>query len=532
MRRLFTPRMARDDRMRRGGIAVARRWGPRTFRSGLHVVVAAALVLAAGMLLGPGSAASSSPAGFARDAVVPSPYGQSVCTPQGAGETCTGTYSGNNAYDPLAANQAVANPPTVSVSQVTNLTNQIVNVSWTNFTPSTYNGPFDTAIDMNAVTVMECRSSVVGGQQEAPVYDGAYGPASVPNACYDMDTSTDGPNNLVSGYSSTGGIDTANYNLVTSLSCEDPNAGATCGTGSVQFRVENKLENSFLGCDATTECFLLVVPNWGGDDGSSNGWYDDQPDTGDGLADMTYTTHCSDHTGDGDNTFQYNDFGTETHWNTSCTWADRFVFPLSFSPSPSQFCSSNDYQFYAEGSPELEQAMQQWTPAWCSTKQGPVDFDYNSGDSEYAARSSFLSGGNGALSSGTDVALVTDPASSALAAGATRKFTYAPIANTGIAIAYYLDNVTTGQPVTNLKLDARLVAKLLTDSYSYSFSQCDPGRRHSRRPVIQPSSAIPRTSSRTPSSINSIPSTVPTTSRTLSTPRTTPSRWPSRARAT
>jgi hypothetical protein len=478
MRRLFTPRIARDDRIRRGGIAVARRWGlSRAFRSGLHIMVAAAVVLAAGMLLGPGeSAASSSPAGFSQDSPPPppSPYGQSVCTPQGAGESCSGTYGGNAAYDPLAANGAVAGPPTVSVSQVTNLTNQLVNVSWTNFTPTTYTSPFTTDKDMNAVTVMECRSAVVDGRQVPPIDDGAYNAPSSLNTCYDMSTSTNGPNNLISGYTSPGGIDTSNYSVQTSLSCELPDAGSSCGTGSVQFRVENQLENSFLGCNATTECYLVVMPNWGGDDGSSNGWYGDQPT--DPLADMTFTTHCSDHTGDGANLFQYNGFGSHAEWNTSCTWADRFVFPLSFSPSPSQFCSSNDYQFYAEGSPELEQAMQQWTPAWCSSKQGAVDFDYNSGDSEYAARSSFLSGGNGALSSGTDVALVTDPASSALAAGSSRKFTYAPIANTGIAIAYYLDNVNTGQPITNLKLDARLVAKLLTNSYSYSFSQCDPGQ--------------------------------------------------------
>lgn len=118
--------------------------------------------------------------------------------------------------------------------------------------------------------------------------------------------------------------------------------------------------------------------------------------------------------------------------------------------------------------------MQQWLPAWCTAKSGAVDFDFDSGVNEYVARTDFLNG-NSALTASTDVALVTDPASSQLTAGSGRKFTYAPIADTGIAIAYYVDNVTTGQPITNLKLDARLVAKLLTNSYSYAFGTCAQG---------------------------------------------------------
>ena len=77
----------------------------------------------------------------------------------------------------------------------------------------------------------------------------------------------------------------------------------------------------------------------------------------------------------------------------------------------------------------------------------------------------FLGSGT-SLSSSTDVALVTDPASSALTSGSSRHFTYAPISTTSITLAYYVDNQVTQEPVTNLKLNARLVAKLLTESYS------------------------------------------------------------------
>ena len=479
MRRLFTTRRAHDDRMLRGGVVARRRRGlPGTVRRGVHIAVAAALLVATGLCLGAGGGSEpASLAGYSRPQDSSSPIGDTVCSPQGVGVTCQGTFSGTNAYDPLSSTQMDSAPPTVTVSQVTNLTHQVVNVSWANFTPSAV--PSSTAsagVILNEVTVMECKGAVVNGQQVPPIYDGAYGTASVPNTCYDINgsgNSTYGPANLVNGAASDGGIDFAANNNGYSLSCELPGAGPTCGTGGVQFQVEENLQNNFLGCDNTsaTPCYLVVVPNWGGDDGSPVGFYDPNYPT-DPLAEMTYTADCSNHTGDGtQNTVNGYGYGTEQYWNTSCSWADRFVIPLSFAPTPAQFCSSNAYQFNSEGSPDLEQAMQQWQPAWCSTKQGQVDFDYNSGVSEYTARSNFLGSGS-ALTSGADMAFVTDPASSLATAASNRKFTYAPIANTGIAIAYYLDNQTTGQPVTNLKLDARLVAKLLTNSYSYSFYQC------------------------------------------------------------
>ena len=481
MRRLPTARGALDDRRLRG-VAVRRRDGlPAVVRRGLPGTVAAALVLAAGLCFGAGgsaSAATTSLAGYARaqDSSSNSVEGDTACVPRsGGGVTCTGTYSGNNAYDPTTANQAVSAAPTVSVSQVTNLTHQVVSVSWTNFTPSNRATLLTTGDEFfNDVIVMECKGIVVGGQQQGPNYDGAYGTASAPNDCYNVaaNGATSGPANMVDTYTSPGGLDVVD-NPNETLSCSMPDAGAACGTGSAQFQIETKDQNSFLGCDSTSPCYLVVMPNWGGDDGSPAG-SDTQPS--DPLADMTYTDGCSDHSYDGNLEFLGEaDFGTQAVDNTSCTWADRFVIPLSFVPTPSQFCPSNDYQFNAEGSPELEQAMQQWQPAWCTAKQGAVDLGYNSGVDEYTARSNFLSGG-GALTASTDVALVTDPAASQLTAASSRKFTYAPIANTGIAIAYYLDDVATGQPITNLKLNARLLAKLLTNSYSYSFGDCGQGQ--------------------------------------------------------
>ena len=489
MRRLITTRRALDDRRLRG-VAMRRRDAvPAVVRGGLLSTVAAALLVATGLCFGAGGgvgAAKVSPAGYAQpldasasaspspsSSAAPSTEGDSICTPVGAGLTCKGTYGGDNAYDPtVATTQQVAAPPTVTVSQTTNLTHQVVNVSWADFTPSYRTSLVSSGEDFfNDVTVMECKGAVVDGKPTGPDYDGAYGTASAPNDCYNVTANgaVYGPANMVDTYTSTGGIDVQSYQPST-LSCSMPGAGTTCGTGSAQFEIETKLQNSFLGCDDTSPCYLVVMPNWGGDDGSNAGSGTQPVDP---FQDMTYTANCGDHEFDGGGPFG-SGFGTQFINDTSCTWNDRFVIPLSFAPTPTQYCPNNDYQFYADGSPELEQAMQQWLPAWCTAKPA-VDFDFNSGVDEYTARSEFLSG-SAAGSASADIALVTDPASSALTSGSSRKFTYAPIANTGIAIAYYLDDTATGQPVTNLKLDARLVAKLLTNSYSYSFGVCAQGQ--------------------------------------------------------
>ena len=479
MRRLFTARGALDDRGLRG-VAVRRRGGLlAVVREGMLVTVATVMLLAAGLCFGVEGGASAAAASPTPSPSASSPpYGDTQCTPQGEGVTCKDTYSGNYAYDPLSSTGQSPDEPTVTVSQVTNLTHQVVNVSWTNFTPSFNTSganvadPNSVASFINGVTVMECKGVVVKGQQEPPVYDGAYPSTGGPtNTCYDVfaTAANSGPANMVWGYTSAGAIDTTTNQPP--LSCETPGAGTACGTGSVQFQIETAVENSFLGCDDASPCYLVVMPDWGGDDGTGAG---DPNRPSDPQGELDYAADCSDHTYDGTLSFLGQmSFETMQYWNYACAWADRFMIPLSFAPTPAQFCASTGDQFTAQGSPELEQAIQQWLPAWCSAKQNALNFNYNSGVDEYTARSDFLTG-TGALS--TDAALVTDPASSADTSGSSRKFTYAPIANTGIAIAYYIDNYTTGQPITNLKLNARLLAKLLTNSYSYSFGNCASGQ--------------------------------------------------------
>jgi hypothetical protein len=442
-------------------------------RARLAVAVAAVLTVVVGTWpgsAGPAAAASAAPAHI-RSAAAAS-AAPPACTPEGTGVVCDATDSGDTAYDPTlngGSGGMIPTAPTVSVNQTTNLTNQVLNVTWTGFTP-TYD-PYGTGFSGNTlgnisygVTILECRTA-------DPQYDGFYGPASSGDPADDCyfaliaGQATSGPNNAVIGITLPGDADTTNELLQDTVSCQG--ADALCGTGTAQVEIETKEQNSFLGCDAAHPCSLVVLPMWGGRDGQAG--ESDPADPGDTQGQLDFTQDCGDHSDD--SPILDDGLADMQNWGDSCAWADRFVIPLSFAPTPGQYCPSSAQKFTAEGSPELEKAMQQWTPAWCTASQNPVDFDYNSAVNEYEARSSFLNGSS-ALTSGEDVALVTDPASSQQTSTSSRQFTYAPIVTTGTAIAYYVDDIQTGLPITNLKLDARLLAKLLTNSYSYSFSEC------------------------------------------------------------
>ena len=393
--------------------------------------------------------------------------GSTICAPaaNGTGTKCTNTFSNDTGWDvqlgggpnvaPWGAQTGLA--PTVTVDQTSNLTNQIVNVSWTNFTPSftsnltdgLFSVPGQTAY---GVAVFQCK----GETPQALSSD----QCNVNFA--DTSTSTAGATPTAVEAFTQGGnsaSNSADYGDCT----QDP-GDAVCGTGSTSIQVQTYIQNSELGCGKPdpksgvgAACSIVVVPLWGGDGPNGN------------CAD-----HSSDYTAEPSFNLGTNAMDTLTGFFNTCAWRDRIVVPITFAPTPSQFCSTN-YQFTAAGSPTLERVMQQWQPAWCTAQQNKVTFNYNSGVNEYEARTTFLHG-NGSLSAGTDVALVTDPPSASQTAGSTRRFTYAPIADTGIVIAYYVDNVATQQPITDLVLNARLVAKLLTQSYSLSFNHCKPGQ--------------------------------------------------------
>ena len=441
----------------------------RRTRSGLgaRLRIAALVLTAAAAVVGSGLtpaavAATPSPAAAASTAPGLSSTDATTCAPSGeGGTTCSNTYGGDTAWDWYAdggSGGMTGEVPTVTVDQTVNLTNQIVHVSWKNFTPS-MNGDFEGGYQQGAefypVVVFQCAGT-------DPV-------AAFPNMNCD---------NLMVGTPTSGAAATGVESYTLSGTSTNPTdclgvqpADTVCGTGYADIQVQTKVQNPTLGCDQTHACSIVVLPVWGGDYSTPN---------------------CEDHTSD----YQDASWAEDVFepWQRVCAWNDAMVVPITFAPVPSTYCPAADYAFTAAGSAMLEKAMGQWQPSWCQSGTGTdqVDFDYDSGVSEYQARQQFLSGSQSVTGS-VDAALVTDPASSALTAGSSRAFAYAPIATTSISIAYYIDDNTTQEPVTDIKLDARLLAKLLTQSYALQFGTCPAGQAEESATCDPAVSGNPRT---------------------------------------
>jgi ABC-type phosphate transport system substrate-binding protein len=318
---------------------------------------------------------------------------------------------GPHMYDP-ATGKPFPQASTVTVSQNTGLTNQLIHVSWTNFTPSVNNAPgpfYEYNFSYYAVMVVECRG---------------VNPASYTD-CYEAD---DFGVPMTFG---TAGPPNAAYAITA------PN-----GTSQTGFYVETGELNKFLRCGQEHPCSLAIVPDQGGTPGTP--------------------LKCNDHSQDvlpsnegnalATNGFNFTPVGTGT-----CSWQKRIIIPLRFAPAPSG-CPHHKPAFTAEGSPMLFDAMQQWQTGMCPGRHGLV-FDYNADVGEPLAVQDVVNGP-------TDMALTTRPASADGIPTGHRHFVYAPVAVSATSVAYWIDNNTTGQQLSGLKVNQRLLAKLLTTSYN------------------------------------------------------------------
>jgi hypothetical protein len=343
---------------------------------------------------------------------------------------------GPQLFNGNAAKPGLLPQSTVTVNQTCNVVNQLVNVSWTNFTPSVNNAPgpfYEYNFTYYAVMIAECSGTnptsytqcYEAGEFGVPQADGASGP---PNAAYAITTST----------------------------------GTGVGTGQTEFDIENVLENTVLGCDPSHPCSLVVFPDQGGTPGTP--------------ASCGLTSHTNDILPSNQgNALATNGFNFTPVGAGACAWANRIVIPLKFAPVPTG-CPIRNSVFSVEGSPMMEAAMQQWQPGLCAGKHG-LTFSYNAENGEPLAVQDAVSGA-------TDVALTTNPAS-VDGVTVTKPFVYAPISVSAVAIAYWIDNNITGQQLGGLKLDPSLLLKLLTTSYDPGVAciphpppppaVCDPG---------------------------------------------------------
>ena len=486
-----------------------------TARSG--IVAAAIGVLAITSLAGASGASpsvmTSARAATASASVSPSSpasasEGHTACVPwpksTSLGLKCTGTYSGNTAWNPWTQKN-ISEQPVVTVSQAKDLTDQDITVSWSNFTPTIGSTNYEpnpttdndffyqvpifecngTSPDISDAYFQQCYLPPVG----TPPVDATNG---APNGelANTLDTSAP-PTKINSKCSGSNALATNSplyeYVYNSKKGCPKPsfNGGdPATWIGQADFHVEAptpRAKRGFFTCGSGTSCSLVIDPNWGGTPGdcSSHPPGDHFPypfgstqkgpefgefigNSGDGRS--GYAEPYGLASASNPATLQPANTKDSTQ-DYACWTADRIVIPLSFAPTPND-CPNSTPEFYALGSPMMQTQMLQWQAGWC-TGRAPVTLNYTS-NSESVARELFLAGGQigGAR---TDMALVTLPADAGAQQASNRRFTYAPLANSGVGIAYDVDDGVTGTQINRMVLDPRLLAKLFTQSYTLGY---------------------------------------------------------------
>ncbi|WP_327679217.1 hypothetical protein [Kitasatospora sp. NBC_00458] len=321
----------------------------------------------------------------------------------------------------------------VTVAQTENLQDQVIQVSWSGFTPTvkldgtpaTSAQPRDPTI-LYPVRIYQCR-----------------GVDPAPGDCYG--------NGLYGGDPALGfeqpfpGPGKSAPDLPTNMRIAPTGAD---GSGSAEIEVRSARLSPSLGCDSRHRCSIVVEPNYGGD---AVDMYQEH----DGVAD------CDRHIYDIDGVFNFaSDFPIEgsTNWKSQayageqCAWKNRTVIPIDFTATPDD-CKMAQPDVAVAGLEMANRAMQQWITGLCLASS-PLAVQYSSGGGEPQARQGFLRG------SRIDVALTALPDRET----PVRPYVYSPVANSGISIGYLVDDAS-GRQIRDMRLNARLVAKMLTQSY-------------------------------------------------------------------
>lgn len=216
----------------------------------------------------------------------------------------------------------------------------------------------------------------------------------------------------------------------------------TDGTGSAQFEVRSAVENESLGCSATVACSIVVIPIQG-------------------LSCEGAGTACRRGGQFAPGSSNFAGLGVDLAvspalWWAESNWRGRFSVPITFGLDPDA-CNVLDDRaptgFY--GSELLSQAALQWSPAYC-LRNDRFKFQHNRMADGAAFALMENGGGVAALVSSEHERTGSDPVG------------YAPTAVTGFAVGYVVDRPDNAGETKTLKLNARLVAKLITQSYPAS----------------------------------------------------------------
>ncbi|WP_329256315.1 hypothetical protein OG223_32855 [Streptomyces sp. NBC_01478] len=371
-------------------------------------------------------------------AVLPLPHGadraQAATT-----ETSAVTKSGTKGpYDDFSGLK-------VTVHQTQDLTGQGVRVTWTGGAPS------DNSYS-NFLSVMQCWGDEASGPDRTQCEYGLAAGAQSGNGRYvfqggstvgdpletesgtpvDRNGTHYAPFRPVEGQGdpTTSGTDITYFNDGdTNAVAFLPNDGD--GGGDMSFELKSAVEQPALGCGARTTaagaiqpCWLVVVPR--GTHNASGAVYR----SGDVVSSSL----------------------SRSNWN------QRIVFPLGFAPVTDN-CDPDKPERGIMGSELATDAVTSWQSALCRT--GTYRFNYTQ-SGEQQARDAVTSGDSLA-----GLAMTVDPVEPVDGAP---EVVHAPVAVTGLTIGFvWMYDVTGGsRPLPELKLDQRLLAKVLTQSYPLS----------------------------------------------------------------
>jgi hypothetical protein len=345
----------------------------------------------------------------------------------------------------------------VTVGQTTDLINQTIRVSWTGGAPTGPSGNFAT----NYLQLMQCwGDDAAGPTREQCQYGGLAAQGSPAAGAWSRlrqvsygSTLVDpletikpepGKQAVVPFRSVTGVTTTSTGDFFTAGTTNEIPLAKTRldGAGEVDFEAQTALESYGLGCGTVVngsprQCWLVIVPR--------------------GTKEVDGTT-----VGVGDNRPRL-----DSSPLSASNWANHISVPLKFQPVGAA-CPIGAAERATSGDEFLSEAVLRWQPKLCAG--GGTVYGYTQVPDGVARQT--------ALSDNPGLAFLTDPVPPDQA---TRPLVYAPIALSGLSIAFITERQSAGEGVvppeiwqrdgeqiSDLSLSPRLVAKLLTQSYVLS----------------------------------------------------------------
>lgn len=235
------------------------------------------------------------------------------------------------------------------------------------------------------------------------------------------------------------------------------------GKGRADFAVWSNAENASLGCAASVDCALVAVPIVGL---SCDAWGHKLPEStvqstkaGAPLSPTQLeagNASCSAtgkyQPGDGSSVTTTDAAVRGAFWWSESNWRNRITVPLKFAETGAVCATSGkDKPLRLIGSVAVNELATSWRPTFCTDKS-LFNFTHIQ-QSDSLARSVVNSG---QMPGG----FTSAPASGSI----SRPVVQAPLTMTGFAIAFTIDDAD-HERQESLNLNARLVAKLLTQSY-------------------------------------------------------------------